>query len=332
MLRRFRSLLESQKNREGIALVTSLLIIALLMAVVVEFNRIAIADVEVSKNIGDEKKLLYLTISGMNAVKELLRLDGIYTMNDTLMEEWARGQAHFDAATAMLDEGKIQGEIIDECGKIPVNSLVGPKGDFDELHKGLWERLLRQPRFALSPDQINTIIYSVKDWIDRDDDITGIHGAEDIYYMSLGYHCKNFPLAKLEEMLMIKGITEDIFYGNEYRSGIGPYFTVYGGNAININTAPIPVLMALAENMTEDMAKEMDEFRRNDINKMFLNHKNWYKRVWPFQTPLPEDLLTTTSTHFLIRIQSALRDSRKDILSVIFRTKESAEIIYWQEL
>ena len=172
----------------------------------------------------------------------------------------------------------------------------------------------------------------MKDWIDEDSEVTGIYGAEDTAYQQRGYHCKNGPLNTIEEMLLINGITKEIFYGTDRKEGIRPYFTVFGGQ-ININTAPLPILMALADEMTEDLAEEMDKFRRDEANRWALADKNWYKRIWPYGNPLPEKAMTVTSSAFSVFMKATLRDSVKEIHAVISRPAESpASIIYWQEM
>lgn len=319
-------------NKNGIALVTTLLIIALLVAVVVEFNRIAIAEADVTKNFGDEKKILYATISAVDVIRELLRLEGIYSRSDTLLDTWSRSGMYFNSAGTMFDEGKVDGKITDEDGKIHVNSLVDDKGNFDQTHKAIWERLLSQTRFALTEQEMNTIIHGIKDWIDKDDEISGVYGAESTFYMGLGYLCANGPLNSLEDMLLISGISEDIFYGNQYREGIRPYFTVYGGRKINFNTAPIPVIMALSNDMTEDIALEIDAFRRDDANKSDLESKNWYRKIWPFATPLPESHLTASSNAFTVYLKGTLRESIKEVIAVITRSESAARIEYWKEV
>ena len=117
-------LLKKIGKREGVALITTLMIVALLVGIVVEFSRIAIAEIDISKNFGDEKKILFLTVSGVNAIKELLRLEGLYSTSDNLLEEWAKSRTYFESASSMLDEGKIEGEIFDENRKINVNLLL----------------------------------------------------------------------------------------------------------------------------------------------------------------------------------------------------------------
>jgi general secretion pathway protein K len=321
------------RRREGIALITTMMIVALVVAVVVEFNRATIAEIEVSKNFSDEKKITYIAISGVSGIKDLLMIEGMYSKVDSLLEDWAKSKTYFESATMALDEGKLEGTIWDEESKINVNHLVSEKGLFDEVQKKLWERLLKQPRFGLTADQVNTIIHGVKDWIDQDSEVTGIYGAEDTAYLQRGYRCKNGPLNTIEELLLISGITKEIFYGTERREGIQPYFTVFGSGQININTAPLPILLALADEMTEDIAGEMDKFRRDESNRWALVNKNWYKRVWPYGSPLPEKSMTVTSTAFSVFLKATLRDSIKEIHAVISRPSETlASISYWQEL
>ena len=77
------------RKREGIALIMTLLVVALIVAVVVQFNRTAIADIEISKNFSDEKKTLYLAISAVNVIQDFLRLEGLSGKGDSFLDEWA---------------------------------------------------------------------------------------------------------------------------------------------------------------------------------------------------------------------------------------------------
>ena len=54
------------------------------------------------------------------------------------------------------------------------------------------------------------------DWWDADHDITGVNGAERDYYLSLDepYECRDGDLPVIEELLLVKGVTEQIYYGD----------------------------------------------------------------------------------------------------------------------
>ena len=321
------------RRREGIALITTLLVVALIVAVVVQFNRTAIVDVEITKNFSDEKKTLYLTISTVNVIKDFLRLEGLYGKGDSYHDEWAKSESYFASTSTFLEEGRVDGFILDESGKININRLVEENGQFDEVQKAFWERLLKQGVFGLTDDQVNTIVHGVKDWLDGDEEVTGVYGAESIAYRSKGYQCKNGPMLGVEELLLVNGVTPEIFYGEGRREGISNYFTVFGGGEININTAPVPVLMALSHEMTEDIAENMNKFRMDEANRWALATKIWYRRVWPYANPLPEKALTATSSAFSVHVKATLHDSMKEVKAVIAKASDSAtSIIHWQEM
>ncbi len=114
-------------------------------------------------------------------------------------------------------------------------------------------------------------VASILDWIDQDD-VPNPDGAENDYYSSLesAYNCKNGPIDNMEELLLIKGISSQIYYGShldekitrlaetdvntaEFTNGdsqnepVGLYdlLTIYGDGRININTASKQVLDAI---------------------------------------------------------------------------------------
>ncbi len=100
--------------------------------------------------------------------------------------------------------------------------------------------------------QADMIVDAILDWMDYGDgDEMRTDGAENDYYMSLEnpFPCKNGPLDSIEELLMLRGMTIDLYYGNE-EDGLLPlneYLTVHGDwlGRVNVNTASIEVLEAV---------------------------------------------------------------------------------------
>jgi type II secretory pathway component PulK len=96
--------------------------------------------------------------------------------------------------------------VTDEGGKINLNSLmiIDPTGNV--LH----DMLMTLPN--MTPDVADAIV----DWLDADNNPRP-YGAEDDYYMSLSppYHCKNGPLDSLEELLLVRGVTPDLLFGDD---------------------------------------------------------------------------------------------------------------------
>jgi type II secretory pathway component PulK len=102
--------------------------------------------------------------------------------------------------------------VIDEGGKINLNALL----QVDSSGQTAYNILMNLPNMT------DEIANSILDWIDADSD-TRSNGAEDDYYMSLSppYHCKNGPLDSLEELLLVKGVTPQLLFGNDTnRNGV----------------------------------------------------------------------------------------------------------------
>jgi type II secretory pathway component PulK len=66
------------------------------------------------------------------------------------------------------------------------------------------------------PGMTAELAASIIDWRDTDSDVTA-GGAEDEYYLlqPTPYHCKNAPLETVDEILLIKGASEDLLYGED---------------------------------------------------------------------------------------------------------------------
>jgi len=145
---------------------------------------------------------------------------------------------------------------------------------------------------SMLPDMTAELAASVVDWRDPASDSTP-GGAEDDYYLSLPepYHCKNAPLETVEEVLLIKGGSRDVLYGQDANRngvldpsetvdmtgrldcGFSEYATVYsvepntsasGQQRIDINSTDTQALSTLLRNAlgTGRASVIMDRVRR----------------------------------------------------------------------
>ena len=104
--------------------------------------------------------------------------------------------------------------VADEAGKINVNALLAldnGKGDVG------YQILMDLPN--MTEDVANSIL----DWLDPSSDTPRSDGAKDDYYSALNppYHCKNGPIDSIEELLLVKGVTPQLLFGNDRnRNGV----------------------------------------------------------------------------------------------------------------
>jgi general secretion pathway protein K len=239
----------------GLALIMVLWVLAVLTVIVISFAFMVRTEVysTISFRDGMEKKflaeagiergimeLLYRSANRnqMSAVEgsEIVRIDG----------------RHYEGE---IGESKYSFSIADESGKININTLTDANGI-------ILNNLI--VNLGLSGETANTIVDSILDWKDTDN-LHRLHGAEDTYYESLPvpYKAKNDKLDTLEELLLVKGVTPEILFGDGNRSGLINFLTVYSkGPAVNLNAAAREVIMALP-NMTSSMADRIIEFRES---------------------------------------------------------------------
>ncbi|MEN6421481.1 MAG: type II secretion system minor pseudopilin GspK [Smithella sp.] len=315
-------------NNKGIALITVILIVAILVAVAIELNRSSRAEIYDTANLSDGIKLTYIAKSGFYGAAALLT--NSQNDYDTLRDEWARMEQISMQSNTLFPEGYFIARIEDEDGKIPLNKLAN--GDnYNPAVKEILTRLLNQPEFKLDERKVAEIVDSIKDWIDSDD-ISSDYGAESSYYSSLDYpyKAKNAPFDCIEELLMVKGVTKEIFYGTKEKPSLAAFVTADSDGVININTAPKMVLRSLSDGISPELADSIDEYRTKGEND--LSSYQWYKNVSGMEAvTIAPEILTVKSNYFKIISTGKMNNMAKAISGVVKRTdRKSVKIIKWR--
>lgn len=334
------------RNSKGIALILTLLIISLIVSVTLQFNRYMRDDLCAAVNLRDGIKHGHIAKSGLNYALAVLYEDD--TNVDSLHDTWADSETLSEKSADLFDDGRFKLEISDHSGMIQINSLVDEEGKYNDNQKELLTRFLQSPEFGLKDEEVDHIVNAIKDWIDADDDPTGFGGAENSYYQGLEtpYSCQDVSVEFLEELLLVKGINRELFYGTEKMPGIASFLSPYGDGKININTAEPLVLRALisdnpSDKMKEEMAHDMDEYRLNEDNKESLSSTNWYKSVPGMDgVNIEPDLLTTLSTFFELNSEGQQKRANasegfewvtaKQVTAIVQRKVGELNILSWK--
>jgi general secretion pathway protein K len=190
---------------------------------------------------------------------------------DAQSQIWAGGNSGPCATNAgladvqkevQLGRGSFTWKITDLESKFNINSTASPGG----------ERILEQALVVMGVDagDMGPIVSAVQDWID-DNDQTRMQGAENEFYHTLPvpYDAKNGPIDDLSELLLVKEITPEMYWGSgstnrqsasirqlhnrlgtqdeppSYACGLVDLFTPISSGRININTASSEVLQII---------------------------------------------------------------------------------------
>jgi general secretion pathway protein K len=270
--------------------------------------------------------------SGFDYALAVLFEDALNTERpfDSLREPWADSKALSDNSSSLFEDTAFEVHIRDLTGRIQINALVNRKGEYNTDQKDLLTRFLSLERFGLEAEEVDNLVDAIKDWMDRDEEVTKF-GAESAYYQTLEkpYLCRNAPLESLEELLFVRGMTRELFYGSGEKPGVSGFLTVYGDGKVNINTADPVVLSSLSDNLDQRSVEDLLAFRENEDHD--ISQPNWYKSVPGMSSEVAlDDLVTTISHHFEI-VSEAFRDSmRKQVRGLVERKEGKAKILSWK--
>ena len=316
------------RNERGIALILVLLTVSVIVVLTLQLNVSSRAQVHEAANLSDGIRVLYIAKSGVFAGMGLLSEDRGDA--DTLNEAWARTEGLREQSKDYFDGGHLELIIEDESGKININRLV-QGNEFNPGVKGALSRLLSQPAFKLQGQEVEDILNAIKDWIDPDSVVTA-NGAENAYYQGLGKSTtvRNGPMESIDELLLVRGISPELYRGTPERPGLARFLTVYGEGSVNINTAPKEVLRALAPSITEDAANRMDDYRKNPANS--LTDPSWYRRVAGLNnTAIDAVTLVTRSEHFQLASTGHLGTMKRTIRGIVKRDSDrKLSLVAWR--
>jgi general secretion pathway protein K len=341
-------------NDRGIALLLVISVTTILIAVALEYNRRARFAILSTAATRDRLTLSYMASSGIHAAMALLAKDRAESDIDSLQEDWANPDKIKQLLEEIpFDDGELSVVISDEMGRIQVNALVTfPESrNFNEAQRMLLERYLnyfKNDNEEIPEDsQPPAIINSLKDWLDSGDDdaITGLSGAESSYYQDLSpsYASRNGPIPDINDLLLVKGITPELFYGSSEKPGIAEFLTVYGmqpgagtsfifPGKININTAELPVLVAMLPSENADLAQAFLELRQEAATiegAPDLSGTMWYKDIAGISgINLDSNLITTASDFFRIKSEAKVNNSVLTVTAVVQRM-QSAKTGKW---
>jgi len=311
------------KSNKGMALLLAVSVISLLVAVTVEFNKNMRQELVGSYTVKDNSQLGAIMKAGYNIAEAVLFQDVKDNEFDSGYDRWAKlGSSNL---SGLFGRGGLELIITDLSGKLQLNSLGISSATGENGRKILTKLLLNGEFGDLSEDQVSLIVDAITDWVDTDDDPKGFEETESSYYESLDppYASKNGPLEFIEELLLVRGITRDLYFGTAEYKGLRDYVTVHGNDGkININNASVEILQAMDENMAEGLVQEMVTFREDEGNKDLLKDEDWYATFVSEDLQFDADMVTTASNYFDITAVAKYVEMQRTLYAVVKRDSD----------
>jgi len=305
-----------------------------LAVLTLSFSRESRIEIMTSGNARSMEKAYYIARAGMeNTIYQIIQKRMSSSMR-TLSDGEEPDQIDLGKVTGSFDDGLWLVNVQDESGKININTV-------SEQQLGL---LIRAA--GIDDPDAEILTDSIMDWRGGVDDAPRANGAKNDYYQSLNppYPAKNGRFDAVEELLLVRGMTRDYYYGKpvrahdgtvEYKYGLSRFFTVYTTrDQINVNHAALPVLLSIP-GMSPDAAQMIFERRR--IEPFRATAEVAREISFPLGAGVINRLTTAQTGIFTLTAEAHEEGSRvrRVIRAVISLdssgTQNPYQILYWNE-
>jgi len=348
-----------QKSNAGTVLILSLWILTLLTLFAVHIGIRIQKKVQLLSHLEKRSRLYFTAESGIrkaiavfntefyveNVSPNLILRKQIRFNNPKQLKDLEIGAGMCDVSYANYDEGIEQPEkmygMIDEERKINVNTSS----------RSVLSRLIQNTLKEVQGDDANELAGALIDWREYgESEIKGFYSDDYYRYLEFPYKEKKENYERLDEILLVRGITPDIY------ERLSNFITVYGSGRVNVNTAPRPVLLAVGLDevtVTKIMRarRGLDGLEATSDDIIFENYNSFehlraalsseeeqMKNIVNFtedEMAKLNDLfishdLGTKSSFFHIQSTATFGNQEKRI-SCIFDASDDGDVIYWSE-
>ena len=273
-------------RRRGIALILVMLVIMVLAVMASSFATNMGVEAALARNAANDRRIEWLCRSGVELARYMVGQQFAEQREpyDALNQRWAGGLGTLEDCVLnavnlketglaegsplwfllngdedwenYLSEATLKVKIVDLERKMNINWVAQGHHDRESI-KPVMQEVLK-----IENTVQDTIIDSLVDWVDLDDD-PRINGMESRDYEPFGYSAKNGLIDDMSELLLINGIRgerewlitrqfpDDLDEEFRPRMFIPDLFTVVSRGKINVNTAPIEVLQMVSPSMMD---------------------------------------------------------------------------------
>ncbi len=330
---------------KGAALVIVMVLVLAMAVMAGAFAYAMKVETRLATNTQSSPELEWMGRSGVEVAKWILEQqrripgEGSY---DSLNQFWANGIGNPDAyENPFLDldlqripigQGSISIQIVDCDRRINLNTVPEPVLE------------LALQILGVGAGEASSIVGAIADWRDRDDIENIRGGAEKSYYLSLSppYAPKDGPFDDISELLLVRGVTPDLFWGSnpisntarpkagqggrglpsppESGISLAEVVTAISSGRININTAPEAVLRVLMGGDQGLAAQILQRRAGADGIDGTLDDQPFRSAAELPGAGVPSgNMFSTQSSTFEVRVEASLGGSNQRYIGVIRR-------------
>jgi len=319
-------------TEKGVILIALLWILTALSVIALSFSREGYVEVAAARNAQSLELSYFAARAGIAETIYQLAQKRFSPPVQRLEFQDSTDPLDLGIVTGQIGDGIYRVDIQDESGKIDVNTVS------EEQIRALAAVV------GIEQNDAGIITDSIIDWRDPDQ-AHKMNGAEDDYYETLDppYKAKNGRFETVEELLLVRGIRPEYFYGYSERDpngsvvnryGLSRYLTVYSARPqINVNYAPLPVLLSIP-GMPPQAAERIYERR---LAKPFKTIEEITREIPVDVGTATRRFLTTeqTLTYTLTASAHSARSKARRVIRTVITLDRGEKLLhrtlYWNE-
>lgn len=305
----------TQVTQRGIAIITALMVAALVAAVATFMMWQYGLWLRQVENQHDLAQARVVAMGAVNLARFSLQVDARNNSVDHRGEAWA-----MPVASMPVENGEAGGQLSEEQGKFNLNNLA-QDGQINENELAHFRRLLSQ--LQLNEGLANALA----DWLDKDSETRYPGGAEDMEYLAqpIPQRPANQPLADLSDLYRIQGFSPDVI------QKLQPFVTALPESSqVNINFTSPQVLSSVVSGLDIGLATELLQS---------IQAGQTYDSVESLRQKLPTALansldlsaLTVQSQFFRIEAMARFGRVRVGYTALLQRKGDQLPVIVWLE-
>jgi general secretion pathway protein K len=238
----------------------------------------------------DQVQAQALAMAGVQWARQILYENAPPTIVH-LGQPWA-----FRLPNTPIEHGSIGGYITDAQSRLNVNNLT-LAGTAGTAAQAALQRLFAELSVP------TPLVNAITDWVDPDSQTTPNGGAEDAYYLAQDPPglTANAPVRRVAELLAVRGADPTLL------ARLGPFVDALDApTAVNVNTAPAEVLVAVIDGLDAAGATALVTSR---VTTPFTNLGDFRGRLQRSNLRIDESMLSVTSDWFVVTIAAQQGDT-----------------------
>ena len=303
---------KAEIKQRGIALISVLLVVAILVAITTRMLEGHNLVVHHHRATFEQNQALQYAYGAEALARQVLFADHQNSdpKIDHLAEPWSRQLPPFE----LDDIGFMEAQMRDLNGCFNLNALASN----DEV---VLKRSLKRLKRMLRELQIDEALAdNVRDWVDSDSKVQGF-GAEDNNYLGKypAYRSANRKISHLSELYLL-----DVAEGEQVKKLL-PFVCLlpFADNKINVNTAQALTLATLDDGISLGSAEAitMSDRAYNSVTDFVRDH--------PEFAAVADDL-SVSSNHFALHVQAVVGEGAATVYSHLVRNESDGRVTVLQ--